>query len=512
MSNLRVIIHLDIDCFYAQVEAKRLSIAREEPLAVQQWQGLIAVNYAARAAGVTRHMRVAEALNLCPSLNLVHVETLGDAASTPLAPSEVQKGSGSATCEGFSHRLTQKACLERYRKASFEILKLTHKVLPQAIVQKASIDEVYLDVTHIVDQEVKSLDYNNDGAFAWGSVVLSGPLDEESEFDRRLACGAKIACRLRGSILSELAFTSSAGISSNKLLSKIASALHKPNQQTVVPTRAVGDLMQGLPLRKIGGLGGKLGKVLEDELNCGSAGDVHQLANGVLAQYFPPYTVKWIEQTVQGISNEPVEEIEKPKSMLAAKSFDATSDLRALRQWVDILARELVSRMLNDEAQYNRKVKTLTLHYKGLHNPSGRSRSGPMPKHSTSSITPEVLSSIAWDLFQKSMHDALPCTRLAIAGADFYDIAPANESIRKFMDRTVDFPPAQDADQSSEPKKEKVDDEPLTSNSALIIEQKRIMKEVELLNAMRKRAKQSNPKDNSCSKRYKSKGIQSFLT
>ena len=45
----RVILHLDLDCFYAQVEAKRLGISPEVPLAVQQWQGII-------AAGATTHV------------------------------------------------------------------------------------------------------------------------------------------------------------------------------------------------------------------------------------------------------------------------------------------------------------------------------------------------------------------------------------------------------------------------------------------------------------------------
>ena len=66
----RIILHIDMDCFYAQVEHVRMSIPREEPLAVQQWDGLIAVNYAARARGITRHMRVAEAKAKCPALHL----------------------------------------------------------------------------------------------------------------------------------------------------------------------------------------------------------------------------------------------------------------------------------------------------------------------------------------------------------------------------------------------------------------------------------------------------------
>ena len=41
-------------------------------------------------------------------------------------------------------------------------------------------------------------------AFAWGSVVVGGPLDVASEFERRLAAGAGIACRLRGALLREM--------------------------------------------------------------------------------------------------------------------------------------------------------------------------------------------------------------------------------------------------------------------------------------------------------------------
>lgn len=40
-------------------------------------EGLIAVNYAARDKGITRHMRVAEARKVCPNIRLVHVETIG---------------------------------------------------------------------------------------------------------------------------------------------------------------------------------------------------------------------------------------------------------------------------------------------------------------------------------------------------------------------------------------------------------------------------------------------------
>ncbi len=36
-SPLRVIAHIDLDCFYAQAEMVRLRIPEDKPLAVQQW-------------------------------------------------------------------------------------------------------------------------------------------------------------------------------------------------------------------------------------------------------------------------------------------------------------------------------------------------------------------------------------------------------------------------------------------------------------------------------------------
>ena len=66
------------------MEQKRLGIPASVPVGVQQWQGLIAVNYAARAAGISRHMRVQEAKQHCPDLKTVHVQTLGKDLRPPM--------------------------------------------------------------------------------------------------------------------------------------------------------------------------------------------------------------------------------------------------------------------------------------------------------------------------------------------------------------------------------------------------------------------------------------------
>ena len=51
---VRAVALLDLDAFYTQVERERLGLDEDVPLAVQQWNSLIAVSYSARALGVSR--------------------------------------------------------------------------------------------------------------------------------------------------------------------------------------------------------------------------------------------------------------------------------------------------------------------------------------------------------------------------------------------------------------------------------------------------------------------------
>jgi DNA polymerase eta len=44
---------MDYDAFYPQCEMVRLGVAEDQPLAVQQWQGLITINYPARDFGLS---------------------------------------------------------------------------------------------------------------------------------------------------------------------------------------------------------------------------------------------------------------------------------------------------------------------------------------------------------------------------------------------------------------------------------------------------------------------------
>ncbi|GAA5902637.1 hypothetical protein JCM6882_009339 [Rhodosporidiobolus microsporus] len=129
---LRVVSLADVDAAYAAMEMARLGIPEDEPCAVQQWNGLIAVNYPARRFGITRHESPAEALKKCPHLRLVHVQTYKNGGSEP------------GYWEGAKPE-THKVSLDMYRKESRKILAVFSEFCP--VVEKASIDESYLDLT-----------------------------------------------------------------------------------------------------------------------------------------------------------------------------------------------------------------------------------------------------------------------------------------------------------------------------------------------------------------------------
>lgn len=92
-----------------QVEHVRLGIPTSVPLAVQQWEGLIAVNYEARKFGVKRGDRADAAKQKCPQIMLVHVETIG----TNAADGRGEGDDVGATGIGTLHRGNCKVSLER---------------------------------------------------------------------------------------------------------------------------------------------------------------------------------------------------------------------------------------------------------------------------------------------------------------------------------------------------------------------------------------------------------------
>ncbi|KAJ1887757.1 N-acetyltransferase eso1, partial [Kickxella alabastrina] len=289
LSKQRAIIHIDL-------EQLRLGISDDVPLAVQQWHGIIAVNYAARAYGVSRSDSAKEARLKCPDIRLVHV-----AAFTG--------GSGAPTYHANPQQSTHKVSLDAYRRASRRIMEVVRRHCPD--MRKASVDEAYLDASNVVKDHVLR-DYDR-GMLQWdaerpntpvvrwtakayeaeaegkgkgrgpheGEASLGVQVGEPAEESRgwadlQLRYAAAFALSVRQAVHRDLGFRSSAGIAHTRALAKIGSALHKPSQQTILRHSQVAAFLADFPIVRIPSLGGKLGGLLESAFDARTAGDLLQ--------------------------------------------------------------------------------------------------------------------------------------------------------------------------------------------------------------------------------------------
>lgn len=401
LSDSRVIAHIDMDCFYVQVEQRKQPSLRGQPTAVVQynsWQGggLISVSYEARKFGVKRSMRGDEAKQVCPEIHLVQVP--------------VARG---------------KADLSAYRNAGSEVVAILSR---RGRCERASIDEVYLDLTvaaeaMLADNPPECLETINE------EVVKSHVLGlEEVDIDTRekvrhwftrsdasrrdklLACGAFIVAELRLQVLEETEFTCSAGVAHNKMLAKLTSGMNKPAQQTVVPFTSISKLLGPLPIKKMKQLGGKLGTSLQNDLGMNTVGDLLQFSEEKLQEYYGVNTGSWLWNTARGISGEEVKERLLPNSHGSGKTFPGPRALKtvaSVEKWLGELCEELSERLQSDLEQNKRIAHTLTLHahaYKSNDVDSFKkfpSKSCPL-RYGTSKIKEDALS-----LFQAGLREYL---------------------------------------------------------------------------------------------------------
>ncbi|KAH9616721.1 hypothetical protein KSS87_004055 [Heliosperma pusillum] len=355
-SNARVIAHIDMDCFYVQVEQRKQPQLRGLPTAVVQYNewkggGLIAVSYEARKHGVKRSMRGDEAKNACPEIQLVQVP--------------VARG---------------KADLSIYRNAGSEVISILAR---KGRCERASIDEVYLDLTEAaeimlaesppksiedIDEEaIKShiLGIDEAGNNMKENVIKWLKSSDAEHHDKLLSCGAIIVAELRRQVLIETEFTCSAGIAHNKMLAKLASGLNKPAQQTIVPSAAVKDFLEPWPIKKMKQLGGKLGDSLQNDLGIKTVGELLQFSEQKLQERYGFNTGTWLWNIARGINGEEVIGRILPKSHGSGKTFPGPRALRSIdtvAHWLNQLCEELSERLLLDLEQNKRIANTLTLH------------------------------------------------------------------------------------------------------------------------------------------------------
>lgn len=321
--------------------------------------------------------------------------------------------------------------------------------------------------------------------------TLSGfPLTEEEQL---LAVGATIAHEIREAVREQLQFTCSTGIATNKLLAKLASPLNKPDGQTVssfaiarwhsiallvltlnhcgvscrplqiISPRFVPLLMQHFPLRKIRGLGGKLGKQLEDLLRrhaeppapevvtsaeepptvagqpaaqpeAASADEkkpkttVHEFIEKFrfeeLVKHLGYETAAFVRQVCSGDDGEdPVNEKKvEIKALSSVKQFDQQSGdmlirIEQLEYWVRVLSEEIILRCEDERVENRRFPLQLTFH---------STRAGERPKSRklriAQSTTVDELYTATMNLLRRDVNSIFPCAHMSMHAKDFISL------------------------------------------------------------------------------------------
>jgi nucleotidyltransferase/DNA polymerase involved in DNA repair len=189
----RIILHVDMDAFYASVEQLDDPDLRGRPVIVGadpkggRGRGVVAAcSYEARKFGVRSALPISQAWKLCPQGAYVPVR------------------------------------MERYVEVSKQVMEVLHRFTN--LVEPLSIDEAFLDVS--------------------GSTALFGSPEQ-------------IARAIKKQIHEATGLCASVGVAPNKFVAKIASDLKKPDGLVIVKQEKVEEFLRDLPISKLWGVGPK---------------------------------------------------------------------------------------------------------------------------------------------------------------------------------------------------------------------------------------------------------------
>jgi DNA polymerase IV (DinB-like DNA polymerase) len=198
--NPRIILHIDMDYFFAQCEERDHPEIKGKPVVICVYSGrggdtgaVSTSNYEARKLGVKAGISISQAKKLAP-----------DAVFLPVN-------------------------MELYHNRSDEVMEILKGYSDK--IEQESIDEAYCDLTEKVDD-----------------------LDE----------ARMLALRLKDEIRQRVDLTCSIGIGPNKLIAKVASDYRKPDGLTVVKSEEVSDFLAPLKITDLIGVGKKTGERLNE--------------------------------------------------------------------------------------------------------------------------------------------------------------------------------------------------------------------------------------------------------
>ena len=213
---------------------------------------------------------------------------------------------------------------EEYRKYSRLFKSAVREIAP--VIEDRGIDEIYVD--------------------------LSG---ESAVHDD---AGHAIGSAIKAAVKERTGLTCSIGITPNKLLSKLASELDKPDGLTLLGLGDVPARIWPLAAHKVNGIGPKAATRLT-ELGIETIGDIAAADPAFLLAHFGKSFGAWLHEASHGRDDRPVVTSSEPKSISRETTFDR--DLHAVRDRAELGAifTELCEQLAGDLARKSYAAKTI---------------------------------------------------------------------------------------------------------------------------------------------------------
>ena len=285
----RWIAHLDMDAFYASVELLRYPELKNEPVVI---------------GGGRRHQPEKLTDGTCRFALLRDYTGRGVITTATYPARDLGLHSGMGLMKAA--QLAPDAILlptdfDAYRHCSRLFKAAVAEVAP--LIEDRGIDEIYIDLSSVPG--------------------VNDPVGHDP-----LGGVRAVAQEIKNSVRRATGLSCSIGITPNKLLSKIASDLDKPDGLTIVTASDVQRLVWPLPVRRINGIGPKAGGKLA-ALGLRTIGDLAGCSRGWLVERFGRSYGVWLWHAAHGIDDRPVVTHSEPVSMSRETTFQR--DLHAVR-------------------------------------------------------------------------------------------------------------------------------------------------------------------------------------
>ncbi len=297
----RVIIHVDMDYFYAAIEEREDPSLKGKAVVVcmysnrgEEGGAVSTCNYVARDAGIRSAMPCRQAKSLDP-----------DAVFLPV----------------------RKPFYEKVSASVMEILRSNAD--NEESFEKISIDEAFLEITNSSD----------------------------SDFDK----AREIGIRIKEEVRERERITCSVGIGPNKLIAKMASSFKKPDGITIVRPEEVKDFLRPMPVKKLWGIGGVTEEKLA-EMGVETIAELEEHDILELISVFGKNKGTWLKQAASGVDENPVKERTASDQIgrMASLKHD-TRDKKMIFSLLDELADDVMSRVRSRKVGFRSVTVTVIL-------------------------------------------------------------------------------------------------------------------------------------------------------